>query len=87
MLLRNRKAYTPIPQKYVYGFVKKVIELLASLAEYGIHLGTTSISASVLGDRRLVFWDFFPARMRDATGLLPTAPALNRPMIYRRSGH
>jgi hypothetical protein len=72
LLLKNMHAYKAIPQGYVVRFSRAVLKLLDGLAAYGIHLGTTSISASFIDQRRLVFWDFFPAKMRHTTGLIPT---------------
>jgi hypothetical protein len=70
-LLRHRTAYKPIPSMYFSRFVRGVHNLLDSLAVYGIHLGATSISSSVIYDGRLIFWDFFPAKRTDASALVP----------------
>ncbi len=65
-LLKNAKAYTPIPEKYLLSFARYAQNLLSGLAAYGIHLGPTSFAASVLPKRGLIFWDFFPASKREA---------------------
>lgn len=72
-LLRNAKAYSPIPQKHLMLFARHVESLLSGLAAYGIHLGPTSFAASVLAKRGLIFWDFFPASKSDAASLYPAA--------------
>jgi hypothetical protein len=69
LLLRHQDAFVPIPHKHVSRFVSGVTRVLAGLANYGIHLGPTSFSASLIGAGRLVFWDFFPARTREADAL------------------
>jgi hypothetical protein len=74
-LLRHLTAYKPIPPVYFSRFVQAVNSLLNGLASYGIHLGATSISSSIIYDRRLIFWDFFPAKRLDTTVLAPKAPA------------
>src|ERR1035438_4041509 len=56
-LLKNAKAYAPIPQKHLMLFARHVESLLSGLAAYGIHLGPTSFAASVLTKRGLIFWD------------------------------
>jgi hypothetical protein len=66
-LLEHATAYSPIPRKHLTAFVTHLSNLLHRLAAYGIHLGTISVSASFITNRRLVFWDFFPAKMRDTT--------------------
>ena len=72
-LLKHRDHYEPIPDKHLTKFAGFVLQLLSGLAEYGIHLGSTSFAASVIAKRGLVFWDFFPARKQDATALYPAA--------------
>lgn len=71
LLLKHQTTYTPLSKTYLLRFVSRVGYLLDCLASYGIHLGATSISASLVSDRRLVFWDFFPARKQDTTALIP----------------
>jgi hypothetical protein len=73
MLLRGAENYVPIPQSYLFAFAKHISQLLSGLAGYGIHLGSSSFAASVLPQRGLVFWDFFPARKQEAASLYPTA--------------
>lgn len=65
LLLEHAAAYSPIPRKRLAAFVTRVSSLLHRLAAYGIHLGTISVSASFIASQRLVFWDFFPANLRD----------------------
>lgn len=71
LLLKHRMTYIPIPRGYLSRFVGRVCYLLDALASYGIHLGATSISASIISDRRLIFWDFFPANKLDTAALIP----------------
>ena len=69
LLLRHRDNFVPIPESYVSRFVSGVNRVLAGLPNYGIYLGPTSFAASFTATGRLVFWDFFPARTRDAEAL------------------
>ena len=69
LLLRHAKEYAPVPEKYVTGFSRYIEDLLSGLSSYGIHLGSSSIAASVIPKRGLIFWDFFPARKQDAVRL------------------
>jgi len=73
VLLRHQEIYTPISTTYVLRFVRGVANLLAGLASYGVHLGSTSFSGSFIGNGRLVFWDFFPASSREASVLYLSA--------------
>lgn len=72
-LLKHRYHYEPIPERHLSKFAGFILKLLSGLAEYGIHLGSTSFAASVIPKRGLVFWDFFPARKQDVTALYPAA--------------
>lgn len=65
LLLEHAASYSPIPRGQLAAFAARVSSLVRRLAGYGIHLGTISVSASFITNRRLVFWDFFPAKMRD----------------------
>ena len=67
LLMEHATAYSPIPGKHLTAFVTRVSSLFHQLAAYGIHLGTISVSASFITSRRLVFWDFFPAKIRDTS--------------------
>ena len=71
LLLRHQDNFVPIPESYVSRFVSGVNRVLSRLPNYGIYLGPTSFSASFTATGRLVFWDFFPARARDAEALFP----------------
>jgi hypothetical protein len=68
-LLRHETTYTPIPLSYFSRFLRGVRNLLDQLAAYGIHLDATSISSCIIRDRRLIFWDFFPAKRADTAVL------------------
>jgi hypothetical protein len=70
-LLRHAGSYTPILEKHITAFARDVRKLLSGLSGYGIHLGPSSFSASVIPKRGLVFWDFFPARKQEAASLYP----------------
>ncbi len=72
-LLKHARSYAPIPRKHLVSFARNVQKVLSGLADYGIHLGSTSFAASVLPKRGLVFWDFFPARRDEAELLYPSA--------------
>jgi hypothetical protein len=70
-LLKHADTYVPIPEKHIASFARDVRKLLSGLSEYGIHLGPSSFAASVIPRRGLIFWDFFPARKREAASLYP----------------
>ena len=71
LLLKNASRYTPVPEKHIVAFARSVENLLAGLAGYGIHLGSSSFAASLIPKRGLTFWDFFPARRQEAASLYP----------------
>jgi hypothetical protein len=72
-LIRHSQSYSPIPHRHVFSFSKLIAQLLSGLSAYGIHLGSSSFAASVIPNRGLVFWDFFPARKQDSASLYPAA--------------
>lgn len=62
---------SPIPEKYVALFSRSVAKLLSGLSSYGINLGPSSFAASVIPNRGLIFWDFFPSRKQESDCLYP----------------
>src|ERR1017187_2547159 len=69
LLLKHLDRYIPISEKRLSTVVRCVVGMLGGLGNYGIHLGPTSFSASFTKTGRLVFWDFFPARVAEAEAL------------------
>ncbi|HEV2491894.1 MAG TPA: hypothetical protein VG204_02355 [Terriglobia bacterium] len=78
LLLRHSTDYEPITPSYFGRFVRGLYSLMSGLASYGIHLGATSVSSSVIYDRKLVFWDFFPAKRMDTSTLASKVPPSTR---------
>lgn len=68
-LLDHLNSYEPVSRQYLNGFVKGIVKLMTGLQKSGIELGPTSVSASVVCQQRLVFWDFFPAAAGDSAKL------------------
>jgi hypothetical protein len=72
-LLNHTDSYSAIPEKYIVSFAQNIQFLLSGLSAYGIHLGPSSFAASIIPQRGLVFWDFFPARKQEEVSLYPVA--------------
>lgn len=72
-LLRHADGYVPIPERHVVSFTRNIAGLLSGLSSYGIHLGPSSFAASVIRNRGLIFWDFFPARKQEIASLYPSS--------------
>jgi len=73
VLLKHSDSYRPIPERHLSSFSRFIAQLLSGLADYGIHLGSSSFAASVIAKRGIVFWDFFPAKKQEAASLYPAA--------------
>jgi hypothetical protein len=69
LLLDHLKDYQPVPRRYLNLFVRGIVELMTGLDIAGIRLGTTSVSAGLVTQQRLVFWDFFPADLTESKKL------------------
>lgn len=69
LLLEHRRSYVPIPPRMLNTFLQYVLDTLHGLALRGVHLGPTSFAASFISAKRIVVWDFFPARREELSEL------------------
>jgi len=70
-LLEASDKYIPAPERHLQAFRHGVERVLLGLWEHGVHLSSTSFAGSVIPNRGLVFWDFFPAVRQEAESLFP----------------
>lgn len=70
-LLEHTDAYAPVSRDVIAAVASPVHAFLCQLSAYGVHLGTTSFSASLLPRFGLRFWDFFSAEARLRSAVFP----------------
>lgn len=59
-LLLDATSYRPLPTEVLQQFATSVTYLTNELEHSQTGIGSLSVAAGVIGDGRLVFWDFFP---------------------------